>query len=103
MGLACSVATGPAMAMGENEESLLLGCFQGLRLGRVDPPGVEVEALAYRLVGMTEAVPVGDVEDAAVPVGNEIPAPQKHAVQGAGGGGQSGAVLGGDHLLDQSR
>src|SRR5690242_7249416 len=42
--------------------SLLLCRLDRSRLGRVHPPCVEVEALADRLVGMTEAVPIGDVE-----------------------------------------
>ena len=47
----------------------------------VDPPGVEIHSLAYRFTRVAEAVPVGDMEGAAVPIGHQIPVPQQNPVQ----------------------
>ena len=64
-------------------------CASGTALGRVGrggfrlvhPPAVEVEPLADWLVGVAEAVPIGDVEHQVVPVRYHVPAPQQDPVQ----------------------
>src|SRR6267142_4952386 len=82
--------------------SLLLPGLQGLVLRLVEPPGVEGDRRVARALGWPpEAVPVGDVGGAAVPVGHYEVAPQQHTVERARGVDQAFTVGRADQGLDQ--
>src|SRR5688500_11600748 len=80
---------------------LALFCLDGLLGFRVDPPGVETDAVFRRYRRPPELVPVGDEILAGVEIRDHVIAVLQHPVERVRMRDQAGAVRRLDQLLDQ--
>src|SRR3990167_1277424 len=77
------------------------GVVRGGFLLRASPPGVQADVVFGGDFRVLEAVPVGHAPGLDVPVGDDVMAPQQHAVEGPGVGDQALPGVGVDQAFDQ--
>src|SRR5690606_14892303 len=73
----------------------------GLPMGLLDPPGIEIDADLGCFLRMAELVEVGDPDDTVVPLGDHVMPPQQYPIEGTGTGDQGFPVGGADDLIDE--